>query len=90
MGDGAGGHHLLERLRRAHAGTPAHRIHGSAAVLMLAAAQGAGVPRLPAGALRALRALGVTRADRFGVAARETLVAWDRQLHAGDRTADLK
>jgi len=81
--------HVLERLRRAPAGTPEHRIHGSASALMLAAAQGAGVPRLPAGALRALHALGVTRADRFGAAARETLVAWDRQLHIGDRAAEL-
>ena len=89
VGAGAGGPHLLERLQRATAGTPAQRIHGSATVLMLAAAQGAGVPGLPAGALRALRALGVTRADRFVDAARETLVAWDRQLHGGDRTAEL-
>ena len=91
----------LERLRRASAGTPANRIHGSAAVLLLAAAhaaqdaqdaqdtQGQAQPRLPAGALRALRALGVTRAERFATAARETLVAWDRQLHAGERTAEL-
>jgi hypothetical protein len=56
---------------------------------MLAAAQAPGEPRLPAGALRALRALGVTRADRFAAAARETLLAWDRQLHAGERTAEL-
>ena len=83
------GPHTLERLRRAPAGTPEHRIHGSASVLMLAAAQGAGAPRLPAGALHALRALGVTRADTFTAAARETLVAWDRQLHAGERTAEL-
>jgi hypothetical protein len=79
----------LDRLRHAVAGTPEHRIHGSAAVLMLAAAQGPGEPRLPAGALRALHALGVTRADRFRAAARETFVAWDRQLHAGERTAEL-
>jgi len=77
---------VLERLRRAVAGTPEHRIHGSATILMLAAAQGPGEPRLSAGALRALHVLGVTRADRFVTAARETLVAWDRQLHAGDRT----
>jgi hypothetical protein len=80
---------LLHRLRHSLAGTPEHRIHGSAAVLVLAAAQGPGEPRLPAGALRALYALGVTRADRFGSAARETLVAWDRQLHAGERTSEL-
>src|SRR5262249_58421616 len=55
---------LLERVRRAPAGTPSHRIHGGAAVLLLAAAQATDVPRLPAGALRALRRLGVTRADR--------------------------
>ena len=87
-GDGAAPH-VLDRLRRAPAGTPQHRIHGSASVLMLAAAQGQGVPRLPSGALHALYTLGVTRADRFAVAAREALIAWDRQLHAGDRTAEL-
>jgi hypothetical protein len=80
---------ILERLRRFPAGTLAHRIHGSAAVLLLAAAQGPGEPRLPAGALHALRTLGVTRADRFETAARETFVAWDRQLHAGERTAEI-
>jgi predicted nucleotidyltransferase len=80
---------VFERLRCAVSGTPEHRIHGSAAVLMLAAAQGQGEPRLPAGALRALHTLGVTRADRFATAARETLAAWDRQLHAGDRTGEL-
>ena len=46
-------------------------------------------PRLPAGALHALHVLGITRADRFATAARETLLAWDRQLHAGERTAEL-
>jgi hypothetical protein len=79
----------LDRLRHAVAGTPQHRIHGSAAVLMLAAAQGPGEPRLPAGALRALHALGVTRADHFHAAARETFVAWDRQLHTGERAAEI-
>ena len=78
----------FERLRRSPAGTPANRIHGSAAVLLLAAAQGR-EPRLPAGALHALHVLGITRADRFATAARETLLAWDRQLHAGERTAEL-
>jgi len=57
-------------------------------VLLLAAAQAAGEPRLPAGALRALRQLGITRAARFAEAARESLLAWDRQLHAGERTAE--
>ena len=56
---------------------------------MLAAASAPGEPQLPAGALRALHALGVTRASGFTTAAREALVAWDRQLHAGERTADL-
>ncbi|HXS82664.1 MAG TPA: hypothetical protein VN896_08075 [Methylomirabilota bacterium] len=79
----------IERLRRAPAGTPANRIHGSGALLMLAAASAPGEPQLPAGALRALHALGVTRASGFTTAAREALVAWDRQLHAGERTADL-
>ena len=71
------------------AGTPPHRIHGSAVVLLLAAAQGSGEPRLPGGALHALRGLGITRATRFEDAAGEALLAWDRQLHAGERTAEL-
>src|SRR5262245_49230838 len=51
----------IERLGRAPAGTPANRIHGSAAVLLLAVAHAVthdpGELRLPAGALRALRVL---------------------------------
>jgi hypothetical protein len=77
-----------ERVRAALAGTLQHRIHGSASVLLLVAAQSPGEPRLPAGAVRALRTLGVTRAHDFDAAAREVLCAWDRQLHAGLRTAD--
>lgn len=76
------------RLRHALAGTPQHRIHGSATVLLLAAAQAPHEPRLPAGALRALAALGVTRAPGFEAAAAEAVRAWDRELHAGLRTAD--
>ena len=84
VGDAPG---TLARLRYALAGTPQHRIHGSATVLLLAAAQSPHQPRLPAGALRALAQLGVTRSAEFAVAAAHTLRAWDRELHAGLRTA---
>lgn len=76
---------LVHRLRHALAGTPALRIHGSATVLLLAAAQSPHEPRLPAGALHALHRLGVTRASTFENAVRDTFTAWDRQLHDGLR-----
>ena len=79
---------VLARVRHALAGTPQHRIHGSAVVLILAAAQSPQEPRLPGGALRALARLGVTRSTSFDAAALDTLRAWDRELHAGLRTAD--
>ncbi len=77
---------VWQRARFALAGTPALRIHGSAVVLLLAAAQSHREPRLPAGALYALHRLGVTRATSFDEAARETVAAWDGQLHDGQRT----
>ncbi|MEQ1832220.1 MAG: hypothetical protein ABL977_04130 [Candidatus Eisenbacteria bacterium] len=77
---------LAQRLRHALAGTPALRVHGSAAVLLLAAAQSPHEPRLPAGALHALHRLGVTRATAFDAAVRDTFAAWDQQLHDGLRT----
>jgi len=92
---------LGERLRRARRGTPALRIHGSATVLLLAAAQsprspqsseapGAAAPgALPAGALHALRRLGITAADSFTRAALDVVRAWDRQLQSGERTEEL-
>jgi len=80
---------MVDRVRHAAAGTPPQRIHGSAVVLLLAGAQAGGdEPRLPAGALRALRALGVTSAATFADAAQETFTAWDRQLQAGERSAE--
>lgn len=75
-----------ERLVRAAQGTPALRIHGSAAMLLLAAAPATGAPSLSGEALRALRSLGVTRAERFEDAAAEVVAAWDRRLHEGLRT----
>jgi hypothetical protein len=87
-GAGAPAEGPLARLRHALAGTPQHRIHGSAVVLMLAAAQSPHEPRLPAGALRALRHLGVTRAPEFAAASVDVVRAWDRGLHAGLRTAE--
>jgi hypothetical protein len=86
-GEAAG---ALARLRHALAGTPQHRIHGSATVLLLAAAQSPHEPRLSAGALRALAQLGVTPAVEFAAAAAGVVRAWDRGLHAGLRTADAR
>jgi hypothetical protein len=80
---------LVERLRRAAHGTPALRIHGSAVVLMLAAAGSPSIPRLSGEALRALSSLGITRATTFADAARDVVTAWDRSLHDGLRTGGL-
>ena len=71
---------LFARLRHAHAGTPLLRVHGTGVVLVLAAAQSAAEPVLPAGALRALRRLGVTDESRFGHASLEALAAWGRVI----------
>lgn len=75
---------VLDRVLRSFAGTPAQRIHGSAVVLLLAAATGAR-PALPREASAALATLGVTRATGWDAAARETFEAWDRGLHEGLR-----
>jgi predicted nucleotidyltransferase len=75
-------------LRSAMGGTAQHRVHGSATVLLLAAAGSAGVPALPVGALRALRALAVTRAADWETARREVVAAWDRGWQDGQRTAE--
>ncbi len=72
----AGG--LGPRLARALEGSPTLRLHGSAATLILAAAQSAGEPALPLGALRALRRLGVTGRAPFAEAAALALAAWGR------------
>ncbi len=79
---------LGSRLRAALAGTPQHRVNGSAAVLLLAAATSAGVPALPVGALRALRVLDVTREADWNAARRDVVRAWDVWLHDGQRTAE--
>lgn len=79
---------LAARLRSACRGTPQHRIHGSAAVLLLAAASSAGAPALPAGALRALRVLGVTAAADWEGARSQVLRAWDHGLLDGLRTGE--
>ena len=76
------------RVRHLAAGTPAHRVHGSAAVLLHTAALSNHAPVLPAGALRALAALGVTRAVEWGRARTEVVRAWDTWLQSGQRTAD--
>lgn len=71
---------LLWRVRHAWAGTPLLRIHGTAVVLLLAAAQSTGEPVLPAGALRALRRLGVTRESHFSDASRVAVAHWGRAI----------
>ena len=60
--------------------------YGSATTLLLAAASTPAALSLTDDAIRALRALGVTRATRFEDAARDVVRAWDRQLHEGLRT----
>lgn len=85
---------LAGRLRHALSGTPQHRANGSAAVLLLAAAEegwsGAGPP-LPAPAQRSLAALGVAPAEAradWAAAARAVVGAWDRWVLDGQRTAE--
>ena len=79
---------LGDRLRAALAGTPQHRVNGSAAVLLLAAAISSDAPALPVGALRALRALDVTPADHWADARRDVVRAWDLWVLDGQRTAE--
>jgi len=82
---------LGSRLRFAFAGTPQHRVNGSAAVLLLAAAMSApppARPALPVGALRALRALDVTGAADWSGAAHDVTRAWDLWVLDGQRTAE--
>lgn len=71
------------RLLHAIAGTPELRLHGVAAVLVLAAAQAPAEPALPAAALEALRRLGFPRLRSFDDAARVALCAWGRPLDSG-------
>jgi hypothetical protein len=80
------------RLRLALAGTPQHRVNASAAVLLLAAAEAAttSAPALPAGALRALRALGVSDAGAWDEARRDVLRAWDDVVLGGQRGETLR
>lgn len=71
---------LAARLRHGLAGTPQHRLDASAAVLLLAAAVSRGAPALPAGALRALRVLGVTNEVEWPAARREVVRAWEERV----------
>lgn len=77
---------LGSRLRHLASGTPQHRVHGSAAVLLHAASLSSGKPVLPTGALSALASLGVTRAGDWEGARCEVVRAWDRWLQLGQRT----
>ncbi|HTR97227.1 MAG TPA: hypothetical protein VMH61_04945 [Candidatus Acidoferrales bacterium] len=82
---------LGSRLRAALAGTPQHRVNGSAAVLLLAAAMSPPPPArpgLPVGALRALRALDVTPAGGWPEAMRDVTRAWDLWILDGQRTTE--
>jgi hypothetical protein len=79
---------LPSRLRFALAGTPQHRVNASAAVLLLAGASSGSTPALPVGALRALRALGVSSAREWDGARRQVLRAWDLWVLEGQRTGD--
>lgn len=76
------------RLALALAGTPQHRVNASAAVLLLAAAASRSAPGLPAGALRALRVLGVSDADTWDGARRDVIRAWDALVLGGQRGTD--
>ncbi|MBI5170432.1 MAG: hypothetical protein HZA61_13160 [Candidatus Eisenbacteria bacterium] len=79
----------LTRLKSWLAGTPQHRVNGSASALLLAAASSASPsrPALPVGALRVLRALGVTAARDWDAARADVLRAWDERVLDGQRTA---
>lgn len=79
---------LSARWRHLAAGTPQHRVHGSAVVLLHVAAQSARVPVFAGGALRALSRLGVTRQTDWEGARREVIRAWDQWLQLGQRTPE--
>ncbi len=79
---------LRSRVRHLAAGTPAHRVHGSAAVLLHAAALSNDAPVMPAGALRALAALGITREVEWERARSEVVRAWDTWFQSGQRTVE--
>ena len=85
---------LAGRLRYALSGTPQHRVNASAAILLLAAAEGGwgeADPPLPARAKRSLAALGVAPAAArtdWAAAARAVVGAWDRWVLDGQRTAE--
>lgn len=76
------------RLALALAGTPQHRVNASAAVLLLCAAASPSAPALPAGALRALRVLGVSQSGTWDGARRDVVRAWDALVLGGQRGTD--
>lgn len=83
---------LVRKMRFALVGTPQHRVNASATVLLRAAAEGStgSAPALPAGALRALRTLGVCDSHAWNEARLEVLRAWDEIVLGGQRGADLR
>jgi hypothetical protein len=78
------------RLRHLLAGTPQHRVNASASVLLIAAAVSPSAPALPAGALRALRSLGVSDARDWEQARAQVVRAWDLWVLDGQRTAEAR
>ncbi len=91
---GGDGPSLATRLVHALRGTPQHRVHASAALLLAAAASApatAAIPPLAPGAARTLKRLGVVPARDCcdWERARGAVVrAWDRWLLDGQRTAE--
>ena len=80
----------LRRVAFALRGTLRHRVHASAALLLMAAGEGA-PDSLPPPVARALLALGVVpdaARTGFDAASRAVVRAWDRWLLDGQRTAD--
>lgn len=86
----------LRRVKLALAGTPQHRVNASAAVLLLAAAEGTAptpagaLHALPVGALSALHALGACTAKDWEAARREVVRAWDELVMRGQRAEDAR
>ena len=76
------------RMLHLFAGTPQHRVNASASVLVVAAALSSGAIALPAGALRALRALGVSARVEWDGARAEVVRAWDLWVLDGQRTGE--
>ena len=87
---GGSGPGRVERVAFALRGTLPHRVHASAALLLIAAGDGA-LESLPPHVARALTTLGVVPAAActgLEEASRAVVRAWDRWLLDGQRTAE--